>query len=319
MSRCARCDFEADDLAEHAAEAGHWLCVVCQRRSLSHHEPQTCASCIAAVRADLADLVQAYTLLDPSGLTGLTLLGDGTMQRHAHDYELDSRDAARHPLAADGELATPKPIRDEWPSDPLPVLPALASWEDYLREDYRDVKGAVPANLSATVDYLMSNLDARHNFAQTFPGFDDLARQIRHHRAAGMHVAGLADDPLEADADCFDCGGPLLRTYEPPVAPVNPTRLGTKYEGLTDKWTCGWCRRVYDQTSYFLALRAKASSWVPIPLAAETTQRSVWTVRSWARRGLVTAACRVVDRAVLVWWPDVSDRAFRHADEKQSA
>jgi hypothetical protein len=361
MSRCARCDFEADDLAEHAAEAGHYLCIVCQRRSLTVHERQTCATCVAAVRADLADILEAVALLEPSSVVGLTLLGDGTMQRHPHEYELRSRNAQRHPLAADDEPATPKPIRDEWDSDPLPVLAALASWEDYLRSDYGDEKGAVPANLSATVDYLTINLDSRHNFAQTFPGFDDLAREIRHHRGAGTHAAGLADDPLEAEADCFDCGGPLLRTYAPPteldeerarrialkayieacddairaaraasrsaslirreqnaaLALLSEPRPGRAREGLTDDWTCGWCRRVYNQTSYFLALRAKASSWVPIPLAAETTQRSIWTVRSWARRGLVTAACRVLDRAVLVWWPDVSDRAFRHADDTQ--
>lgn len=205
--RCARCDFIAEDddaAADHAREAGHLRCIVCQRRSLTTHQAQTCATCVAAVRLDLADIVEAFALLDPSGIVGLTLIGDGTMQRHAHDYELHSRDRARHPLATDADDATPKPVRDEWPSDPLPVVPALASWEDYLRAEYHDDKGAVPANLSATVDYLMSNLDSRHRFAQTFPGFDDLAREIRHHRSAGTHAAGLADDPLEAEAECFE-------------------------------------------------------------------------------------------------------------------
>jgi hypothetical protein len=254
-------------------------------------------------------------------------------------------------------------IRDEWPTDPLPVLAALASWEDMIRHEYDDGKGAVPANLADTVNYLTANLDARHNLAQTFHAFDELAAEIRHHRAAVHHAAALADDPVEADPECNDCGGPLLRTYRPPAEPAEVRRrqarqriaratepvrrqreaersygirdltpwpsdvtremwregvAGRKGEGLTDDWTCGWCRRTYTQPEYFLALRAKASSWVSLTLAAETAQRSVWTVRSWANRLLVSAACRVTDRRVVVWWPDVSDRAFRHAGDAES-
>lgn len=319
---CARCNFVAEDddaAEEHARETSHLRCIVCQRTSLTVHERQTCARCVAAVRADLADILESYTLIEPSGVVGLTLLGDGTMQRHAHRYELDSLNVHRHPLAQPGE-GEPRPIRDEWQSDPLPVLPALASWEDYLRQDYGDPKGAVPATLSATIDYLMSNLDTRHDFAQTFPGFDDLAAEIRRHRSTAHHAAGLADDPLEAEAECFDCGEPLLRTYAPPIGPVGgEPRRGLTGEGLTDEWTCSWCRHVYDQQSYFIGLRVATSMWVDLPLAAKVAHRSVWTVRSWARRLQVTAACRVSDGAVLVWWPDVSDRAFRHADEQRSA
>lgn len=360
---CARCDYTAADLTEHAFTSGHLLCVVCRRRSLTAFEAQTCPACVGAVRADLADIVAAYTLLRPDGLVGLTLTGDGTMQRRAHGYELASLHPSPHPLATDGE-SVPKPIRDEWASDPLPVLPALVSWEDWLRQEYRDGRGAVPATLTATVDYLTRNLDAGHVFAQTFAGFDEFAGEVARHRSSARFAAGLADDPVSADARCFDCGGPLLRTYRPADADVlvarrqharravnallDPVRrqraaersygirdvtplpatkalevarlalVGTDAEGLVDDWTCGHCRRVYDQPSYFLALRAAASMWVRVPVAAETAQRSVWTLRSWVRRGLVTAACRVLDRAVVVWWPDVSDRAFRHADDAAS-
>lgn len=310
---CARCDFRGEDeeAEEHARETGHYRCIVCQRRFLTEFEPQTCSVCIGAVRADLADITEAFALLEPHGTTALTLLGDGTMQRLFRQEETDSYKASAHPLAH-GE-GQPKPIRDELLTDPLPVLPALVSWEDFIRADLGAPKGAPDPTLTEVVDWLSTNLDSRVEIAQTFHAFDEFASDVRKLRSSLQHTAGLADDPDEADPDCFDCGGPLLRHYRPPVRPVIRRRKGLEGEGLSDKWICGWCRREYDQTSYFLALKAKASSWVGVPLAAETAQRPVRTLRTWINRLQVTAMCRVSDGTVFVWWPDVSDRAFRHA------
>lgn len=323
MIRCVRCEFRTDDDSEaeqHARESGHYRCVVCQWRFLATHEQQTCGICIGRVRADLADIVEAFALLEPVGTTALTLLGDGTMQRLFRQDETDSYKASAHPLAH-GE-GQPKPIRDELLSDPLPILPALMSWEDFIREHYPYVgKGKVDPTLSEVVDWLTVNLDSRLEIAQTFPGFDEFASQVRRHRSAMQHAAELVADPVEAPADCFECGEPLLRTYRAPARPIQGRRLGLKDEGLVDTWTCSGCRSEYDQTRYFLALRAKASSWVSVPLAAETAQRPVKTLRSWIRRLQVMAVCRVEDHSVQVWWPDVSDRAFRHAalDDERSA
>lgn len=216
--QCARCDWRGDDDAaeEHARETGHWRCIVCQRRFLTEFEPQTCASCVGRVRADLADIVTAAAGIDPTGVHSLTLLGDGTMQRHQHGYERIP--PTRHPLARDDENAPP-PIRDEWQSDPLPVLPALASWEDMLRQDCGDGKGSVPATLTETVDYLSRNLDTGREFAQTFHAFDELAFEIRRHRSAMQHAAGLADVPLRAGTGCLDCQGDLVRVYRDPAPP----------------------------------------------------------------------------------------------------
>lgn len=358
--KCARCDYAATDLSEHAHETGHLLCIVCRRRSLTEFEAQTCPVCIAAVRADLADIAAGYATLEPTGLTAMTMLGDGTMQRLFRRDEWASYGVTPHPLARDGEQVV-KPIRDEWPSDPLPVVAALASWEDYWRADFGDPTGP-PATLSGVVTYLTAHLDTGHRAAQRHPAFDEFAQEVRRLRTVVQHSAGLADIPVAAPAECFDCGGPLLRTFAEPrttaedvtrrkqlvayiaatitdadrarrasrnPAPVHVARReaermlfarrrGTVREGLTDDWTCAWCRRVYDQPSYFLALRAASSSWVSVRLAADTARRSVWTVWSWLRRGLVTGACRVEDRMVVVWWPDVSDRAFRQADDGES-
>lgn len=219
---CRRCNFRADDLEEHARESGHWLCAVCGRQSLTLFEAQTCAQCIGRVRADLADVVTAAAGIDPSGVHSLTLLGDGTMQRHQHAYE--QIPPSRHPLARDDENAPP-PIRDEWQADPLPVLPALASWEDMLRQEYGDETGAVPATLTETVDYLSRNLDAGRDFAQTFHAFDEMAAEIRRHRSSMQHAAGLADVPLRAGTGCLDCQGDLIRVYRDPAPPAEHRQL----------------------------------------------------------------------------------------------
>lgn len=359
---CRRCDFRADDLTEHAFDSGHRLCICCQRESLNEWQPQTCAACIANVRADLADILSDIALLEPRSVTAMTLLGDGTMQRLMRQDEIDSLTISPHPLARDDE-GWPKPIRDEWTSDPLPVLPALVSWEDYIREHYGAPKGAPGPTLAEVIDWLTMNLDSRLEIAQTFPGFDEFAAEVRHHHSAVKHTAGLADDPLPAKAECFDCGGDLVRTYAPPVVtedkrhsrarrsaavvlaatkrqheaersygiehltpwPILTARLhaktallGEPHEGLIDTWTCTRCRRIYSQTDYFIGLRVATSVWVPVPVAAKIAERSIWTLRSWVTRMKVSAACRVSDKAMVVWWPDVSDRAFRHADDAES-
>lgn len=354
--KCQRCDYRADDLTDHAATAGHQLCVVCQRRSLTEFEPQTCTPCVGRVRTVLAELVDAYAMLTPTTTDALTLLGDGSMQRMFHSYET-AGGVPVHPLVHDDDTVRPlPPIRDEWTSDPLPVVAALASWEDFWREHFGDPAGG-RATLAGVTGYLLDRLDRA---AQAHPAFDEFAAEVRRHRAGVRAAVGLADVPVEADAKCFDCGGFLLRTYRDLLEPVTTRRArgrravagllipvrrqraaersygirdltpwpvaaldvwraataGRSGEGLTDDWTCEWCERVYDQPGYFLALRAASSSWVPVPLAAETARRSVRTVRSWVNRGQVSAACRVVDRVVVVWWPDVSDRAFRSTEER---
>lgn len=313
--KCGKCAFEADDLSEHALEAQHFLCICCRRRSLTEFQPQSCPGCIARVRADLADIVEGYALLEPAGVTALTLLGDGTMQRLFHPYE--HADVTRHPLARDDERG-PAPFRDEWPNDPLPILPALVSWEDFIREDLKLERGPDGPTLTGVVGWLQSNLDSRAGIAQRFHAFDEFASSVARLRSAVQHAAELADDPLEAEAECFDCGGSLIRDYAPPTGPTWPPRRGRSDEGLTDKWRCADCRRVYDQQEYFIGLRIDTEMWVPVPLAAKTAQRSPWTLRSWMRRLMVGSVCKVDDHSVLVWWPDVSDRAFRYVEEEAS-
>lgn len=288
--KCSRCDFTADDLTEHAAESQHRLCVVCQRRSLTVHQPQTCGPCVGRVRADLADIATDLTLVPAESLTGLTLLGDGTMQRHARPEEVRDN------------------TRDEWPSDPLPVLAALASWEDMIRDDYGDPKGP-PPTVTATVDYLTRHLDTGHNLAQTFHAFDELAAEIRKHHSAIRHAAGLADDPVQAPARCHECGGHLLRTYGD--------------DGLTDDWTCEMCRRVFTQHDYFFRLRVAQvdapGEWRPVAVAAWLVDRPFRTVQTWVRELSVRSACALGSRKQVVWMPDVKEQSDQAGKRRRAS
>lgn len=48
------------------------------------------------------------------------------------------------------------------------------------------------------------------------------------------------------------------------------------------------------------------NGWVPLSLAAVVARRPVRTVRTWVSDpSSVRSACRVKDRRLLVWWPDV--------------
>lgn len=312
--KCARCDWRGEDEAaeEHARETGHLRCVCCQRRSLTLFEAQTCSVCVGRVRADLADIVTSYAEINPSGTHKLTLLGDGSMQRVFRKDETDSYNLSEHPLAHGEGKA--KPIRDELLSDPLPVLPALVSWEDFIREHYPEVgKGAPGPTLTEVVDWLASNLDSRLEIAQTFPAFAEFAADVQRHRSAMKHSAGLADDPVRAPATCPECDTQLIRFYRPPTDDRSSgrRRKGTEHEGLADDWQCPSCGEIVGRSDYGfrVLLASKTVEWAPIALAAEIVRKPVGLLRVWAARGHV--ATRSERGRTEVWLPDVRDRVSR--------
>ena len=302
-----RCSFTGtrDELVDHADEMGHPRCVVCAG-TLSWHEQQTCSRCVARVRDDLDAVAVAYAHLErviwqtayrtgrlPGG-DALVYVTDGSTQRPMHGYE--TAEPQRHPLARVDELPPPK-IRDEWPSDPLSVLAMLEANE----RDWRHEFGHGPAVDLATVGGCLRYLRDWHLLAaRTHPGFDDYATELRDMRSRLEHVVGLADDPVRAPAQCFDCTGQLVRTYTD--------------RGLADDWTCRGCGRVYDQPSYFLALRAMPSDcqgWVPVKIAAAALRVPESTLFRWAARGEVETVRE--NGRTCVEWSEVSAKRERRA------
>ena len=136
-------------------------------------------------------------------------------------------------------------------------------------------------------------------------------------------------------AGCFDCGASLerewrdrkacrcpkpvgCRRYTPLLVCQHPTcaevehRDGCDQGGISPRWSCPGCGRIYSPQEYRLALAGsrQAETWVPIDAAAGMATKPHRTLGTWARRMAVASACRVRDRRVLVWWPDVRARSY---------
>lgn len=71
---CRRCDFRGD-LADHAADSGHWLCPVCGN-SLAEDEAKVCEGCITDTRRTLATILLLFEELPAHyGLSGTAMDG----------------------------------------------------------------------------------------------------------------------------------------------------------------------------------------------------------------------------------------------------
>lgn len=319
MIRCQRCDWSTDDreqVAGHVLDAGHPACVVCQRRFLRDDETQTCSTCIARVRDDLDAVVVAFAHLD-------RVLGEAAYHGIAWSPLT---------LAADGAAAGGGEDDHVRYHDPVPPVAILEMHDRDWREEFGHPRpgyrplGHPDRQLRHVLAECVVYLRTWHSLAaRTHPGFDDYATEIAGLRSRLEHTVSLADDPLRAPATCFDCDGLLVRTYELPADPTpagvhdcpqcgrrHAGRHGTDREGLTDDWTCQRCRRVYDQGSYFLALRAHRDAcegWVPVKLAADVLRRPVRTVWDWTWSGEVSSACDLTSRHVVVDWAEVAEMA----------
>lgn len=313
--RCPRCDWQSDpellddlgqpvrskvQLAVHAREMGHPSCVVCSL-VLAREERVTCERCITAARQVLADVVSLWEEL-PRHLSALggSLGRPGGGGRSAGDGR---------PLPGGDALVLLGPGSPGWAedeettrdSDPPSVAFDLGWWEADWRE-HRGDGAARPARLAAAVFRSAGYLEVHTRWAaEQHVGFPDYVHDLALLFGRLERATGRARAEARANAACFDCGGQLVRL--------------DKEEGLEDDVTCQRCRRVYTPAEYALALRATRDSglsgWVTVRDAAAAASRSVETLESWVKRGLVEVACRVKDHRHLVWWPDVEARASR--------
>jgi hypothetical protein len=299
---CRRCDWrpgEGVSLAEHAAESGHPLCLVCHR-SLASDRPQTCLACLADIRRELGSIVDLYALL-PGFMVGLAYGEPGKPRSDggASDAALPGGDFLV--LLAGGSRGMAHVWDDESvevAGDPKSVAFELGRWED----DWRLTRGEPAAEVEGTVSSAVAYLMPRMGWAaDQHPAFDEFAADIRR-LLSRLRTATATDDRPETGAPCFDCHATLVRVW-------------TK-DGLSDDWRCPRCGATYDSARYFLAVRAEMEhrraleEWVPLQEAVDASLRPARTLRTWIARGQVAAACRLADRKLLVWWPHVHRRTF---------
>lgn len=272
MSRhdCRRCDWvpstagepigPLSQLADHAADTGHWLCVVCGL-SLPAEVQQTCIPCIADTRQRLNEVVEMYAALPgelghptaspldaPGGPLGdetplpggdaLTLLSNGSEGRLWRGRVKGDR-LAHTPWRA---IADEIVLNDNLPSDAPSAAFELSRWEDAFREDRGESVAMTEATVSGAVAYLepvVGWAGAHH------PAFDEFADDVRRLHRKLQDVTGRSERPT-VGTTCFEegCSAQLLR------------------QNGEDHYRCPRCRREYDDASYWLAVKAEMEEQV---------------------------------------------------------
>lgn len=205
-----RCDFAGtrQQLTDHATELDHATCVLCGI-ILSEYEQQVCsvrigkerrATCVEQLDVALGDILDAYatlpTIIEKSGYHQGALPGGNALV-----------------LLVDGSVTGGGPDDDMRYHDPVPVLAQLYEIERWWAQELdltREARG--DATVTSTIAWLR---DALPYAARNYDEIVEVASEIRTLRSRLQHAAGLADDPEEAPAECFDCGGRLRRVYRP--------------------------------------------------------------------------------------------------------
>lgn len=222
------------------------LCGCCRHR-LGVDELATCRACVADTRAHLGAVEHVYALL-PALLDSLGSNAPQPGRGRVAERPMPGGDvlvllgpgsAAAARLRAFLAGADPDWDGDDRPADPPSVAHELGRFED----DWRKVRGEPAATGPATVPGAAAYLHSRLAWAASHhAGFAEFGLDLRALRRRLEQAAGLGDRPERAGVPCFDCGGDLERRYG--------------HKGREDDWTCRRCRRVYDQVSYLLAVRA---------------------------------------------------------------
>jgi hypothetical protein len=197
----------------------HDDCPPCTRRHCgdcgSRHVDETdrtCPRCIGRSRTCLAEIGAYYAQLDeeathhpndaiPGGMATV-LVGPGSLGESQQWAETQGWDCSHK--------------GDEYRSDPMPTLLALATWEDAWRDILRDADpdigpGPERATVESAIEWLTENL---HLLAQhdAWPQFVEDIRQAR----ARLEVTLSAGDRPFQGVRCLslDCDGTLLAYYQ---------------------------------------------------------------------------------------------------------
>jgi len=271
---CARCEWQptdGDTLADHAAE--HPLCGCCSQ-SLTVYERTVCDPCYQQAQSDLAGIAVMYAELPQH-------LGHVRSPNYDRGRSTDSPMPGGDVLVLLGKgsqgLAEDGTTTKD--NDPPSVAYELGWWAIA----WQDQRGE-HVNVSTT-NRAVAYLTATARWAATsYDGFAEYATDLRTLHGRLEAATARRRNPTRAGADCFQCGGPLVRLVDD--------------DGFEqDQVTCRDCGHRLTPAGYRLALRAAAEAvaWVeqdgetygtPAVLARHLG-RSERTIRWWARAGQV--------------------------------
>lgn len=348
--RCARsgCDWQPqpdtdqpdrEQLVDHAADSCHGLCVCCSR-SLTDAEPQTCERCLIRTQETLAGILLMWAELPrelgharaqvydrdgrgggdehalPGGTVSVLLGPGGTGQQPRRLTPLDIE------RGLDGREHLVDNQADDTPS----VAWTLATWED----DWRHTRGEPAANSGGSTSQVVraaAGYLERHTrwAANTHPAFDEYTSDLATLHARLETASGRVRRPTAAGADCFACGGPLIRPLRdeaieqkrqqrPPaqwwlpgaVGPLPPppfVKVARTGQAEVEEYVeCRRCGERYTGARYLLALAARRQEgvdslegWTTMAAATAASGRSREALRPWLGRH-VAWACQVEPR-----------------------
>ena len=322
--RCARCPWQPnpdheqhprEQLADHAQNAGHWLCRVCHH-SLTEYDPLiVCDRCLDQAQTNLASVLELWAQLP------------GVLARYAGSgaYDRPRGGGDDHPLPGGDALVLSGPGsdlahgRDSTPGqrrgDELPPHVVLHYWT----ADWHELRGELhpdgPPPQSRRAGRVAAAYLERHArwAASNHDEFDLYCEDLAALVGRLMRTTGNYRAERVAPAACFDCGGTLVHRLVD----------GLEEEGVV---RCRKCGQVYTGARYHLALAAHArdglDGWVTIRAAALASKRNERTLRSEVDRELVPAACAIEPRtptpddprpwrlrSLVVWYPTIDERA----------
>jgi hypothetical protein len=300
-ARCSRCDWRPTDdpdvghreqLAFHAAESNHPLCICCSRSLQKFENGFTCDGCLNDARVLLAGIVTMWQEL-PQHL--------GHLRSPSYDRDRPGASDGRPLLGGDllammakGSRGDAEDGHSTKDGDPLSVSYELGWWAmewQELRGDREPLR---------TVAQIAGYLETRARWAATsHPAFDAYLRDLRDlhgmlERATQRHRAAE-----RANSECFDCNGTLIR------------KVGA--DGLADEHvTCGTCRRKYSPAEYLLAqadtitTARESLGWVTVAAGSFAAQRSTKVIRAWIEQGKIPCRPDHTGLGVTqVWYPSV--------------
>lgn len=299
LARCSRCDFRPTDdpdvghreqLAFHAAEAAHPLCICCSRSLQQFEGGFTCDGCLLDARQLLAGIVTMWQEL-PQHL--------GHLRSPSYDSDRPGASDGR-PLPGGDLLAMLGPGSPGFAEDghttkdgdPVSVSYELGWWADRWQAIRRD-----PDARQWTVEGIAGYLERRARWAATSHlAFDQYLLDLRdlHGRLERATCRHKRDE--RTNTDCFHCGGVLTRRTQP--------------DGLLDTdATCRTCRRRYTPAEYLLAQAATVTTareslgWVTVAAASYASRRPSRTIRDWAQQERIPSRPHPDSGTLQVWYP----------------
>lgn len=272
-------------LALHAIESGHPLCIVCYR-SLTHAETQTCERCITEAQTNLSGIRTLYDELPRHLRTvGSTIYGGGPGASDGRPLPGGDALALLGP-GSDGLDEDGSTTRD---GDPVSVAYELAWWErDWRQTRNETYDDTTPRSSGRVVRAAVGYLERYTRWAAvSHHGFHEYARDIRNLHVRLEVATARVRRPAPVSTGCFFCRGQLVRKI---------AATGLEEETVT----CRACGKTYDDKQLAMARAqeyldastwtdAAGVQWSTLQALVNQLERSENTIKRWRHDGSVAS------------------------------